>query len=137
MAHGGRRSGAGRPPGTGWKPEAKVLRPKITELRAETVAKQAAIVGAETDPLTVVANMVLDPSLDIGTRLSAANTCLPYLYPRLSASQVDARMTVTKVDSAELLHRLTERIERVAQPTIINVQPEAPPLAIKISEEED
>ena len=72
-----------------------------------------AIVGSEDDPLTVVARMVLDANLDIGTRLSAANTCLPFLYPRLSASQVNANVHVTKIDSSDLLRRLDERLARI------------------------
>jgi hypothetical protein len=135
--HGGRRNGAGRPAGSGWKPETKIIRPKITALRAETVAKQAAIIGGETDPLTVVSNMVLDPSLDVGTRLSAAAVCLPYLYPRLSASQIDARVTTTKVDSADLLRRLDERLTRLAPPNTIDARVEELPRTINVGSKDD
>lgn len=86
----------------------------MAAFRADTVEKMAAIVGREDDPLSVIAQMVVDPTLDIGTRLSAANTCLPFLYPRLSASQVDARHTVTKVDAGELLRRIDDRVARIA-----------------------
>ena len=130
---GGRRNGAGRPAGTSWKSETKLIRPKISALRAETVQKQAAIVGAETDPLTVVSNMVLDTTLDVGTRLSAAAVALPYLYPRLSASQVDARITSVKIDSADLLKRLDERIAKIGQAPTLDATAEPPPLAIEVN----
>lgn len=130
MARGGRRNGAGRPAGSNWKP-------KVSALRSETVKKMTAIVTGDDDPLTTVANWVTDPTLDKEFRLSAAAVALPYLYPRLSASSVDARMTVAKVDSTDLLRRLDERLSRLAQPPIIEVQPETPPLAIEAAPEEE
>lgn len=129
MARGGKREGAGRPTGTNWKPAAKAL-------RHDAVEKAAAIVNAGDDPLTVVAGWVLDTSLDPNFRLSAANACLPFLYPKLSASHVDTKMTVTKIDTADLLHRLDERLSRLAQPATIEATVEAPPLAIEIEPEE-
>jgi hypothetical protein len=108
MPSGGRRTGAGRPAGSNWKPATKAF-------RADAVEKMSAIVSSDQDPLSVVAAMVIDTSLDINTRLSAAATCLPFLYPKLSASQVDSRISVMKVDPVDLLQRLDERIQRLAQ----------------------
>lgn len=107
MPRGGKREGAGRPTGSRWKPA-------VAAFRADAVEKMSAIVGRADDPLSVIAQMVVDPTLDISTRLTAANTCLPFLYPRLSASQVDARHTVTKIDAGELLRRIDDRVARIA-----------------------
>ena len=128
MARGGKREGAGRPAGNKWKPPMKVL-------RQDAVEKATKIVNAGDDPLTVVSGWVMDTSLDPSFRLSAAACVLPYLYPRLSATQVDAKMTVTKVDSSDLLRRLDERLAKIAQPVTLNAEPEEPPLAIEINPE--
>jgi hypothetical protein len=101
------------------------------------VKKMTAIVTSDADPLSVVANWVVDQSLDPEFRLSAASVCLPYLYPRLSASQVDAKLTVQKVDSADLLRRLDERIAKLGHPATIEAQREPPPLSIEVVPEED
>ncbi len=103
---GGRRAGAGRPPGSGW-------RPAVTELRAAAAEKLATVIGTASDPLSVVIDAASPEDLDIATRLGAASIALPYLYPRLSATQVAATHTVVKVDSATVLDRLAERIERL------------------------
>jgi hypothetical protein len=67
-------------------------------------------------------------------RLSAANACLPFLYPRLSATQVNANHTITKVDSNDLLRRLDERLARLAgPPPPLNATPDGPPLTIEIA----
>jgi len=113
--HGGRRPGAGRSSGDAWKP--KVVAPRV-----ETITRMRSLVAAERDPLNVVINFVLDESLDVPTRLTAAQTCLPYIYPKLSQATVDSKHTITHVDGALLLEKLNERIERlgkVEQPALI------------------
>jgi hypothetical protein len=120
--HGGRRKGAGRTPGSGWKP-------KVSAMRAETVKKMHKIVASDKDPLSVVVGFVLDEALDVQTRMSAASICLPYLFPRLSQTQVDARHIVTTVDATHVLEKLNERLERLgksepASPPMIEVRPE-------------
>jgi hypothetical protein len=105
---GGRRAGAGRPPGSGWKPT-------VAAMREETIAQMRSIVGSDTDPLMMVVNMALDANLDAQTRLGAASIALPFLYPRLSATQVDARTTVVKIDGAALMDRITARLEHIAE----------------------
>ena len=55
--HGGRRAGAGRPAGSGWKPA-------VSEMREETIQRMKSIVGSDRDPLTVVVDMVLNDDLD-------------------------------------------------------------------------
>src|SRR4051812_26700571 len=111
MSSGGRRKGSGRKKGPSF-------RPATAAYRADAVQKMQTIIDSADDPLSVVAAMVVDPGLDITTRLSAAHICLPFLYPKLSSSQIDARHTVTKVDSTDLLRRLDERIARL-QPAAI------------------
>jgi hypothetical protein len=130
MARGGRRDGAGRHPGSKWKPPMKVL-------RADAVEKAVAIVNSGDDPLTVVSGWVMDTSLDMSFRLSAANCVLPFLYPRLSASQVDAKMTIEKVDPADVLRRLDERFNKLAQPAVITAEPEQPVPVIGVPPDED
>src|SRR3954468_21061522 len=114
--HGGRREGAGRPPGDAWKP--KVVAPRV-----ETITRMRSLVAAERDPLNVVINFVLDESLDVPTRLTAAQTCLPYIYPRLSQATVDSKHTVTHVDGAALLERISERIEKLGASTPRMIEP--------------
>lgn len=117
---GGRRTGAGRPNGSAWKP-------KVSAMRAETVQKMHAIIAREDDPLSVVVGFVLDPNLDVNTRMSAASIALPYLFPKLSASTVDSRTTITHVDAGALLERLDERIAKLqhsAAPQLIEAQPD-------------
>jgi len=116
---GGRRPGAGRPTGSAWKP-------KVSAMRAETVQKMHRIVASERDPLSVIVGFVLDEELDVNTRMNAASIVLPYLFPRLSASTVDTKHTVTHVDAGALLDRLDQRIEklRAPEPTLIEAQPD-------------
>lgn len=128
MSRGGRRDGAGRPKGSLWKPATAAF-------RADAVERCAAIVN-EQDPLSVVAAMVLDTSLGIGIRLSAANTCLPYLYPKLSSSSVDARVTHMKIDSTDLVKRLDDMIARTVPATAAPVI-EAPPVQVTIDVDDD
>jgi hypothetical protein len=105
---GGKRAGAGRPPGSGWKA-------KVGALREETIQKMTAIVGSDRDPLSIVVDMVLDDELDVQTRLGAASIALPFLYPRLSATTVDARSTVVKIDGNALIEKLNAGLERLAE----------------------
>jgi hypothetical protein len=81
-----------------------------------------AIVASDRDPLSEVVGWVLNEKLDIQLRLSAAHICLPYLYPRLNATTVDSRHTIVKVDSGEVLDRLSARIQRLAAPPAIDVE---------------
>jgi hypothetical protein len=71
------------------------------------------IVGSERDPLAVVIAVACDTTLDKQTRLGAAAIALPYLYPRLSATTVQATHVTTKVDPALLIDRIAERIARL------------------------
>ena len=110
---GGRREGAGRPSGSGW-------RPAVTELRAAAAEKLATVIGSASDPLSVVIDAACNQELDMATRLGAASIALPYLYPRLSATQVSATVTTIKTDHGAVLDRLAERIERLVGPPAID-----------------
>jgi hypothetical protein len=59
-----------------------------------------------------------DPTQDTPTRLGAASIALPYLYPRLSATQVSATHLTAKIDPGDLINRIAERVARLAAPTI-------------------
>jgi hypothetical protein len=85
-------------------------------MRVTSMNKMHRIVSAERDPLSVVVGFVLDDGMDINTRLTAASICLPYLFPKLSASTVDAKHTITTVDGNALLEKLNDRIERLRAP---------------------
>lgn len=126
MSSGGKRNGAGRKKGPSF-------RPATAAYRADAVQKMQTILDGADDPLSVVAAMVVNPDLDIPTRLSAASVCLPFLYPKLSASQIDARHTVTRVDSADLLRRLDERIARLTPPPPAEIEVDATLPAIDIA----
>jgi hypothetical protein len=119
MASGGRRKGAGRPAGSGW-------RPAVSEMRTAAAEQLVAVVGSERDPLSIVLSFACNESLDVQTRLGACSIALPFLYPRLSATQVDARHTVQKIDSADLLQRLDERLAKLAAPVTIEASATEP-----------
>jgi hypothetical protein len=103
---GGRRLGSGRPSGSSWKP-------RVSELRADTVHKMHKLIAGEKDPLTVLVNFACDEHLDVGTRMNAAAIALPYLFPKLSEMRIDSKTTVTTVDGGALLDRISERLERL------------------------
>jgi hypothetical protein len=104
---GGRRLGAGRPSGNAWKP-------RLTEMREQTVQKLNRIVASESDPLSVLIGFVGDENLDVGTRMNAAAIALPYLFLKLSEMRIDSQTTVTHVDAGQLMEKLNDRIERMA-----------------------
>jgi hypothetical protein len=107
--HGGRRAGAGRPPGTGWTAA-------VTEMRATAAQRLTGVVGGSRDPLEIALNIAADETQDTQTRLGACSIVLPFIYPRLSATQVDARHTTVNVNAADLLDRLDARIEKLRAP---------------------
>jgi hypothetical protein len=101
--------------------------PAVSGMRAAAAEQLISVVGSPQDPLSIVIGFACNESLDVQTRLGACSIALPFLYPKLSATQVDARHTVTKVDSADLLMRLDERLAKLAAPvTIEAVIPEPP-----------
>jgi hypothetical protein len=114
--HGGRRQGSGRPSGSAWKP-------RVSEMRADTVRKMHKLIAGENDPLSVLVNFSLDENLDVGTRMNAAAIALPYLFPKLSEMRIDNKTTITSVDGNALLERISERIEKLGASTPRMLEP--------------
>jgi hypothetical protein len=112
--HGGRRLGAGRTAGP---------RPRVAEMRADTVRKMHKLIAGENDPLSVLVNFALDEDLDVPTRMNAAAIALPYLFPKLSEMRIDSKTTVTTVDGNALLERISERIEKLGASTPRMIEP--------------
>ena len=71
------------------------------------------IVGSDRDPLSEVVGWIFDEKLDVHLRLSAASVAIPFLYPKLSSSQVSANHIVTQIGGTALLDRIAERIEQL------------------------
>src|SRR3954471_22497274 len=118
--HGGRRTGAGRHPGTGWTAA-------VTQMRSTAAERLTTVVGTSRDPLEIALAIAADETQDTATRLGACSIVLPFIYPKLSATQVDARHTTVNIDAGALLDRLDERIEklRAPEPTpLIEAQPD-------------
>jgi hypothetical protein len=113
---GGAREGAGRKPGSGWKPT-------VATWRESAAAHAAEIVGTNRDPLLFMIDKVFDDSLDPQLRYNYAKEAAKYLHPTLSASQVNAQHVVIRADSAELLGRLSDRIAKLTGPATIDGDP--------------
>jgi len=75
MPSGGPRRGAGRPRGSRMEPVRRSLRAAVRGRLIELVERGG-------DPLAFLANLVADPSVDLSTRLYAAEVLLPYCAPR-------------------------------------------------------
>jgi hypothetical protein len=99
-------------------------------LRQDAFEKMGAIVKSDDDPLTAVAGWVVNCDLDLNFRLAAANAALPFLYPRLSASQVHQNVNVTKLDASDLLQRLDERLAKLAAPPTLEAVADERPLPL-------
>jgi hypothetical protein len=72
-------------------------------------------------------NIAADETQDTQTRLGACSIVLPFIYPRLSATQVAATNINVDVNAADLLDRLDARIERLRAPEpvpVIEAQPD-------------
>jgi hypothetical protein len=108
---GGRRTGAGRPAGSSWKP-------MVAAMRVAAVEHVQKVVDADTDPLVIALSIAADSKNPLELRLGACAMTIPVMYPRLSATQVTASHTVTRVDPHELMDRISERIARQAPAAI-------------------
>src|SRR5690348_12713203 len=75
MPRGGARPGAGRPRGSATAPVRKALRAAVRARLIEPVERSG-------DPLTLLCDVVRDRSIDLATRIYAAEVLLPYVAPR-------------------------------------------------------
>src|SRR5690242_6243996 len=107
MPRGGARAGAGRKPGSGWRPAA--LRSVAREQLIKTIEDGR-------DPLTVLVDFAFDESMDPGVRLQAAIAASPYFHPRLSVQAIESTSTNVTVDAAAVMNRLVDRLGRLAPP---------------------
>jgi hypothetical protein len=117
MPRGGKREGAGRKAGDGWKaPKPATLR----EASRQTVAK---IFRDGGDPLSVVCEIALDAANEPTLRIEAAKAALPFLYPRLSAV-VTASIDPNKaggggVTAAAMARRLNDKLAALLAPGVV------------------
>jgi hypothetical protein len=88
----------------------------VTQMRATAAERLTTVVGTSRDPLEIALGIAADETQDTATRLGACSIVLPFIYPRLSATQVAATTTNISVDANALLDRLDERIERLRAP---------------------
>jgi hypothetical protein len=70
------------------------------------------VVDRDTDPLVIALSIAADTKNPLELRLGACAMTIPVMYPRLSATTVQANHTVTKIDPAELLDRINGMLGR-------------------------
>jgi hypothetical protein len=103
MAHGGKRTGAGRPAGA-----ATVKTREIAD---------AVVASGEMTPLEFMLKVMNNESADDGRRLDAAKSAAPYVHARLSSIEhkgdVDNPVEI-KMQLNEAVREFTGRIARVA-----------------------
>ena len=66
------------------------------------------------NPVEILLSIAADESNSLDTRVVAAAHSAPYMFPRLSSAVVTANVNVAKVDPAELIERLAERLTLTA-----------------------
>ncbi|MFL5255853.1 MAG: hypothetical protein ACJ8AI_23735 [Rhodopila sp.] len=96
-------------------------------MRATAAERLTTVVGTSRDPLEIVLAIAADETQDTATRLGACSIVLPFIYPKLSATQVAATTTNINVDAGQLLDRLDERIAKLQPgnvPQLIEVAPD-------------
>ena len=121
MSHGGKRSGAGRPSGPAWKVP-------FAAIRASAADRLQEAIGGEHDPLAIALSIAADVKQPVEIRLGACGLAIPVMYPKLSATTVQANHTVTNLRGDELMDRLADRIARMHAPATIEHEAEADPV---------
>ena len=122
-ASGGKRPGAGRKAGAAWKS----ARPPA--IRAVARANVLDILQNHPDPLLGLLAIAEDREVDADVRVRAYIGALPFIRPRLSMS-VSADVTPTKddkVDKADLIARMLERLDSLRPSEQIDVLVNAAP----------
>jgi hypothetical protein len=87
-------------------------------MRTAAVEHVQRIVDADTDPLVIALSIAADDKQPVEIRLGACAMAIPVMYPRLSATTVQANHTVTRVDPQELMDRIAARISRQDTPLL-------------------
>jgi hypothetical protein len=72
----------------------------------------ADVIGGDTDPLVIVLGIAADTKQPVELRLGACALAIPVMYPRLSATTVQASPTVTRIEASELLDKIADRIAK-------------------------
>jgi hypothetical protein len=103
--HGGKRPGAGRKPGLLWRGTAAVS--EASRVQIEVLERDH---GA--DPRGFLAGVMNDSEIDLPTRMNAAATLMPYIYPRLSAQAV-VSTRVEATDPGALIQTINNRLARI------------------------
>jgi hypothetical protein len=119
VSHGGKRMGAGRPAGPAWKPA-------IAAIRASVVDHLQEAIGGANDPLAIALSIAADVKQPVEIRLGACGLAIPVMYPKLSATTVQANHTVTNIHAGELMDRLADKIARMHAPATIEQDPTPP-----------
>jgi hypothetical protein len=114
MPRGGKREGAGRKPGDGWRA------PKPQTAREATAQVRARIYRDGGDPLSLACEIALDSENDLSLRLEAIRVALPFLYPRLSAvvtASIDPNAAGGGgVTAAAMARRLNDKLAALLAP---------------------
>ena len=115
MAHGGKREGAGRKPGS------------VSKLDAE--ARRKAIEGGPT-PLDFLLEIMRDENQEARARLDAAKAAAPYCHARLSATEVSgpggsavAVRTTQILDISDFTEEELDVLERALRKSIASHEP--------------
>jgi hypothetical protein len=92
-------------------------------MRASVVDRLQEAIGGEHDPLAIALSIAGDTKQPVEIRLGACNICIPVMYPKLSATTVQANHTVTNIHAGELMDRLADRIAKLTGPATIEATP--------------
>ncbi len=110
MPRGGRRVGAGRPPGV------KNTATQKSNRRLSRANLSQIIGNPELDPLMQLIAIGSDLTLDVDRRITALSACLKHCYPVLSQAQVQSlNANVTVPTGEEAARQVLKRIEDVAK----------------------
>jgi hypothetical protein len=82
---GGKRPGAGRPPGA---------------VNKKTAEVQAAVAASGLTPLDYMLGVLRDPAYGPLLRMDAAKAAAPYVHPKLSATELSGSLNITNHEDA-------------------------------------
>lgn len=114
--HGGKRPGAGHPPGVSiFARTAGLTGPgAIHDVRQRHRQLIAEIQGSKRDPLLVLIDIATDKRKPDALRVEAAAVAVRYVHPALSATQVSLHHV--QADQSTVMQLLTQRLDRLAPP---------------------